>query len=177
MLSFSIPPLVITILEGICIALGAYFVIFWFAMVAWTFQDIRRRTHDWMMQILSLLMVLCFHVAGLIVYLIIRPQDTLAMVEGRAVEEQALLQSMEEKLSCPNCHKPILPDFAVCPYCGDQLKNQCSACDRLLAMNWTVCPYCGTAVKPAEPIESETHATPELPAPAAEPLIEAASPS
>src|SRR5512142_785004 len=102
MFSFSIPPIVITILEGMFIALGAYFVIFWFAMVVWTFQDIRRRTHDWMMQMLSVLMVLVFHIAGLIVYLIIRPQDTLAMVEGRAVEEEALLQSMEAKLACPN---------------------------------------------------------------------------
>jgi RNA polymerase subunit RPABC4/transcription elongation factor Spt4 len=167
MFNFSIPPIVIKILEGLFIGLGAYFVIFWFAMIAWTFQDIRRRTHDWMMQLLSVLMVVLFHVAGLVVYLIIRPQDTLAMVEGREVEEEALLQSMEEKISCPNCHKPAQSDFALCPYCGERLKRQCPECGRLMALNWTVCPFCGT------PVEQPALTTPELlPEPEREPAIE-----
>lgn len=150
MFNFSIPPIVFKILEYGFMAAGALFVIFWFAMVVWTFQDIRRRSHDWMVQILAVLMVLVFNVAGLIVYLIVRPQDTLSVVEGRAIEDEALMRSMEEKIACPSCHKAAQPDFAVCPYCGEKLKQQCTQCDRLLALNWTVCPYCATPVRHPE---------------------------
>jgi RNA polymerase subunit RPABC4/transcription elongation factor Spt4 len=146
----TIPPIVITILEGMLIVLGAYFVVFWFGLVAWTVQDVRRRTRDWIVRIIAFLLVLVFHIPGLIIYLIIRPQETLAVVDGRAIEEEALLQTMEDKLACSQCHKPAQPDYAVCPYCGDRLKQPCASCGRLLALNWAVCPTCATPVRPAQ---------------------------
>ena len=139
---FTIPPLVIAVLEGALIVLGAYFVLFWFGLVVWTLQDVRRRTRDWLVRIIALLLVLVFHVAGLVIYLIIRPQETLASVYGRTIEEEALMQGMEENLACPHCHKAVQPDFAACPHCGEQIKQPCGACGRLLALNWRVCPYC-----------------------------------
>jgi len=144
---FTIPQTVVAALEAILIILGAYFVFFWFGLIVWTFQDIRRRSNDWLVRIIAILLVLVFHVAGLIVYLIIRPQETLASVYNRQIEEEALMQSMEEKLVCPQCHRPAQADFAVCPYCGEQLKRACESCGRLLALNWTVCPYCATPVQ------------------------------
>jgi RNA polymerase subunit RPABC4/transcription elongation factor Spt4 len=150
-MSFTIPPIVFTILEGILIVLGAYFVIFWFGLIAWTVQDVRRRTRDWLVRIIAFLLVTIFHIPGLIIYLIVRPQETLAAVDGRAIEEEALLQAMEEKIVCPHCHKAAQPDYAVCPYCSERLKNPCASCGRLLALNWTVCPTCATAVQPAQP--------------------------
>ena len=71
---FTIPSILITILEGIFAVLGAYFVVFWFAMVLWTFQDIRRRTRDWLVRIICVLLVFVFTIPGLIIYLIVRPQ-------------------------------------------------------------------------------------------------------
>lgn len=156
---FTIPPIVITILEIILAAMGAFLVVFWFALVVWTFQDVRRRTHDVLVQLLALLLVLVFNIAGLVVYLIIRPQETLATVVSRQIEEEALLQEMEEKLGCPHCHKATRAEFAVCPHCGERLKRACSSCGQLLALNWLVCPYCETPVTPDEPKQ--------LPAPAA----------
>ena len=143
---FTIPQSVIAVLEAIFIILGAYFVLFWVGLVVWTFQDIRHRSHDWLVQILSVLLVLAFHVAGLVVYLILRPQETLATVYSRTLEAEALLQAMEEKLACPHCHRQVKDEFAACPYCGETLKQTCAACGRLLALNWSVCPYCPTAV-------------------------------
>jgi RNA polymerase subunit RPABC4/transcription elongation factor Spt4 len=160
-LTFTIPQIVITVLEGILAALGAYFVLFWFAMIVWTFQDVRRRSHDVLVQLIALILVTAFHVAGLVIYLIIRPAETLAVVQNRALEDEALLQGMEEALACPHCHKPAQPDFAVCPYCGEPLKKACVNCERLLALNWTVCPYCATpTTPPAQQAEEIAPATP-----------------
>ena len=165
---FTIPQVVITVLESILIVLGAYFVLFWFGIVAWTFQDIRHRSHDWMVQILAVLMVLVFHVAGLFIYLILRPAETLAVVFNRSLEEEALMQGMEEKLACPRCHKPAQPDFAVCPYCGEALKHQCASCGRLLNLNWTICPSCTTPVKPgSEDLPEAQTSNPQLVEPVA----------
>jgi RNA polymerase subunit RPABC4/transcription elongation factor Spt4 len=160
-MSFTIPPIVFTILEGILIVLGAYFVVFWFGLVAWTVQDVRRRTRDWLLRIISFLLVLVFHIPGLIIYLIVRPQETLASVYTRQIEEEALMQDMEERLACPSCHKSARPDFAVCPYCGERLKQPCGSCGRLLALNWSVCPSCATPMNPAlpQPATEETTAT------------------
>jgi RNA polymerase subunit RPABC4/transcription elongation factor Spt4 len=152
---FTIPPIVTTILEGMLIVFGAYFIVFWFGLVAWTVQDVWRRSRDWLVRILAFLLVLVFHIPGLIIYLIIRPQETLAAVDSRKIEEEALLQGMEEKLACPHCHRPAQADFALCPYCGEQLKQTCASCGRLMALNWIVCPSCG---RPAQPEHQESQA-------------------
>ncbi len=144
---FTIPPIVITILEGTLIVLGAYFVLFWFGIIAWTFQDIRRRSSDWLLRIIYVLLVTVFHVAGLVIYLVLRPQETIASVYGRTLEEEALMQGMDEKAVCPKCHKAAQSDFAVCPHCGEQLKQQCTSCGRLLNLSWNLCPTCATAVQ------------------------------
>ena len=141
---FTIPSILITILEGIVAVLGAYIVVFWFAMVLWTFQDIRRRTRDWLVRIICVLLVMVFTIPGLIIYLIVRPQDTVAGRYEQQLEEEALLQGMEEKLACPSCHKRAQADFAVCPHCGERLKQPCVSCGKLLNLNWTVCPFCET---------------------------------
>ena len=152
---FTIPQTVISVLEGILIVLGAYFVLFWFGIVAWTFQDICRRSRDWLLRILYVLLVAVFHVAGLVIYVILRPQETLAAVYGRTLEEEALMQGMEELTACPKCHKAAQSDFAVCPYCGEQLKRQCTSCGRLLNLSWNQCPTCATAVATAAPTEDD----------------------
>ena len=89
-MQFTIPPIVLTILEYALIILGAYFVVFWFGLVAWTVQDICRRSRDWLLRIIAFLLVLVFHIPGLIIYLIIRPQETLADADSRKIEEAGL---------------------------------------------------------------------------------------
>ncbi len=146
----TIPPIVIAILETMVAILGAYFVLFWLGLVVWTFRDIRRRTHDVLAQILFTLLVLVFHFPGLLVYTMMRPATTLAEATEHLLAEEALLQDMEHELACPHCHKRVQPDFAVCPFCGERLKQPCLSCRRLLALNWSVCPYCETPVRSPE---------------------------
>ncbi len=130
--------------------LGAYAVLFLIALVIWTFRDIRSRTRDVLLQILATLLVVVFNVPGLILYFILRPQDTLTEAYEHALGQEALLQDIEERYICPSCRRKAEPDYLVCPHCYAELRKHCAHCERLLNLNWDVCPYCGHQVPRAE---------------------------
>jgi len=121
-----------------------FFVIFWVSTVVWTFRDIRSRTQDFMSQILATVLAAVFPIAGLLIYMILRPRQTLAEIYERQLEEESLLAEMTERQTCGNCHARIDQDFQVCPSCGQKLKRSCPKCERLLELRWTFCPYCAT---------------------------------
>ena len=121
---------------------GAYLLVFWISIIAWTYRDIRERSRDAAFQVVAVLLVLVFNVLGLIIYLILRPRETLAEAYARSLEEEALLQELEEQGICPSCKRYITSEFIICPYCRTQLKEPCSKCGRPLSFNWLACPYC-----------------------------------
>jgi len=123
--------------------LGFYFLAFLLSLVIWAFRDIRSRSRDIFVQLLATLLVLVFNLPGLLLYFILRPQDTLAEAYQRSLEEEALLQDIEERDSCPACKRPIEPDYLFCPHCHTQLRKACPNCGRLLHLAWDLCPYCG----------------------------------
>jgi len=124
--------------------LGFYFLAFLLSLVIWTFRDIRSRSRDIFVQLLATLLVLVFNLPGLLLYFILRPQEGLAEAYQRSLEEEALLQDIEERDSCPACKRPIEPDYLFCPHCHTQLKKACPNCGRLLHLAWELCPYyCG----------------------------------
>ena len=128
---------------------GAYFLAMWISLVIWTFRDVRARSRDLFLQILSLALVVVFNLPGLVLYFLLRPRETLAEAYERELAEEAMLQDIEEKQACPNCHQKIQSDFLLCPNCRTALKRQCEHCHRLLSLRWTVCPFCGTPVRAA----------------------------
>ncbi|HOG45161.1 MAG TPA: zinc ribbon domain-containing protein [Anaerolineae bacterium] len=139
----TIPPVVTQVLQISFFALGAYAVAFILGLVVWTARDISSRTRDWLVRILAVLLVLVFNLPGLLLYFVLRPRETLAEVYGRALEEEALLQDIEEQATCPTCKRRVAQDFALCPHCRTPLKSRCASCRRLLSPSWEVCPYCG----------------------------------
>ncbi len=122
----------------------------WLGMVLWTFRDMRVRSRDVLAQGAAALMVAVLNVFGLILYLMLRPRETLAEAYERSLEEEALLQGIEEKPICPGCGRPSNALWQVCPYCHTRLKKQCIACGELLDLPWNLCPYCA-APQAAEP--------------------------
>lgn len=129
---------------GILVALvGAFLFAFWIAMGIWTFNDIRSRTRDWLAIALACLLVLVFPVVGLILYLMIRPKETLADVYDRALEEEALLREIEETLSCHACGIPVQDSWIFCPSCHAQLQYSCRSCGNLVRQEWDICVQCG----------------------------------
>ncbi len=121
----------------------AFAVIFWLALVYWTWRDVRARTQDSILQISATVLVAVFNVGGLFIYLIIRPRQTLAELYERQLEEESLLAEMTERQTCPTCHYRVEHDFQVCPSCGTKLRRPCPRCEHLLELKWNVCPFCG----------------------------------
>ncbi|HEC23576.1 MAG TPA: zinc ribbon domain-containing protein [Chloroflexi bacterium] len=114
----------------------------WIALIIWTFRDMRSRSRDVFAQVLAALVVAVLNIPGLLVYLILRPPETLAEQYERALEEEALLQEIEGRQVCPGCGHAIKESWRLCPYCHTKLKKPCQHCGELLELPWTICPYC-----------------------------------
>jgi hypothetical protein len=129
------------------LAIGiAYVIAVWFALVAWTFRDIESRSKSVFTQVFSTLLVVLFFIPGLILYLILRPKETLDQTFQRALEEEYLLQDLDDLPLCPGCERAVDPDFVLCPHCQTRLRGPCPSCARLIDLRWSVCPYCATAI-------------------------------
>jgi hypothetical protein len=125
------------------LAIGiAYLIALWFALVAWTFRDIEARSRSVFTQVFSTLLVVLFFVPGLLLYLILRPKETLDQAFQRALEEEYLLQDLDDLPLCPGCQRAVDADFVICPHCQTHLRGPCPACARLIDLRWRVCPYC-----------------------------------
>lgn len=153
---------------------AAFLTATWISSVIWTFRDIRARSRDIFAHILGTLMVLLFFplfpLPGLLLYLLLRPRETLAEIYERTLEEEALLQGIEERLACPTCNRRIEEDFAICPACHTRLKKGCPACGRLLHLSWTICAYCGAA---QTAVQAPASLHPRPPVVSLEPTVEA----
>jgi RNA polymerase subunit RPABC4/transcription elongation factor Spt4 len=150
---------------------AAFLTAIWISVVIWTFRDIRARSRDIFAQILATLMVLLFFpffpLPGWILYMLLRPRETLSEIYERSLEEEALLQGIEERMACPGCNRRIEEEFMICPTCHTRLKKACPACGRLLHLRWNLCPYCGaiqTATKPTPALAAQPVAMPLEPA-------------
>ena len=128
----------------VCFAIfGALLAALWLSLVIWTFRDMRSRSRDPFAQILATLVVALLPGLGLVVYLILRPPETLAEAYERSLEEEALLQEIEERPACPGCSRTVLSDWLLCPHCHTRLRKACPDCNSLMDPHWNLCPYCG----------------------------------
>ncbi|OQA44430.1 MAG: Double zinc ribbon [Chloroflexi bacterium ADurb.Bin325] len=137
------------VLELIVAFFTATLVAFWIGFAVWTFRDIRSRTRDIFAWLLAVILVLALGPVGLLLYLLMRPKDTLAAVYDRQLEEEALLREITERRACPNCQTITEPGWLICPQCRTELRRTCAACGKPLELHWIACPYCTTPV--AEP--------------------------
>jgi RNA polymerase subunit RPABC4/transcription elongation factor Spt4 len=122
---------------------GAYLVVLWFALIVWTFRDIEGRSRSVFTQVFSTLLSVLFFVPGVLLYLLLRPKETLDEAFQRSLEEEYLLQDLEELPHCPSCHRYVEDDFVLCPHCHAQLREPCGNCEQLVDLRWPLCPYCG----------------------------------
>lgn len=129
------------------LAIGiAYLIALWFAVVAWTFRDIEARSRSVFTQVFSTLLVVLFFIPGLLLYLILRPKETLDQAFQRALEEEYLLQDLDDAPVCLGCQRAVDPDFVLCPHCHTRLREPCPSCERLVDVRWGLCPYCASSI-------------------------------
>jgi hypothetical protein len=112
-------------------AAGAIIASMWLGIVLWTYRDMRARSRDPLAQGAATLMVVVLGIFGLILYLMLRPRETLTEAYERSLEEEALLQGIEEKPVCPGCGRPSNALWQVCPHCHTRLKKPCIQCGQL----------------------------------------------
>lgn len=117
-------------------------VVFWLALVFWTWRDANRRgAMGWFWGLAALV----FPVAGWVIYLVVRPPEFLDDVHERDLEIRAKEITLSRDLeTCPACYKPVERDFLICPYCMKKLRKSCTECGKALKLTWGVCPYCKT---------------------------------
>ena len=126
------------------IAFGIAFIIaLWIGLILWVLRDIRSRTRDPFMIILSILIVIVLFIPGIFVYLFLRPQKTFEQKYTEALEEEALLREIGISERCPSCGHNIQDDWIICPYCHTKIKKKCVSCGKAIELPWHVCPYCG----------------------------------
>ncbi len=147
---------------------GATLAALWLSMVIWTFKEIHARSRDPFAWILATLVVAILTVPGLLVYRILRPRETLDEVYERTLEEEALLQEIESRATCPNCGRDVQTDWRLCPHCQTRLRKPCPNCSRLLELQWNTCPYCGQTSIPGSPEIAYSNGRPAVPVPAPE---------
>ncbi len=136
-------PFYLTILSTVC---GGVTIALVGGIVIWTFRDIRARSRDFLAQILATLLVIVLPVIGFVVYLMLRPRETLAEAYERSLEQEALLQAIEEPEVCPGCGQRVKSDYLYCPACHTRLKKACPECGNPLHLRWALCPYCGASI-------------------------------
>jgi RNA polymerase subunit RPABC4/transcription elongation factor Spt4 len=134
-----------TVAQAVAVMMLAYLGVLWLAGIFWVVNDIRRRTADPMMQWLSIAAAALFFVPGLLLYIAIRPSETIDDRNERYMEMQMLSHQAGVEPACSNCHRRLREEFVRCPYCAWKLGEPCEACQRVNAAEWVVCPYCGDA--------------------------------
>jgi hypothetical protein len=142
-----------------------YVVLLWLGTAYWAFRDMQARTENPILPYFSAALIIFFtpllFVFAVVLYLIVRPRETLAEVYERSLAEESLLAEVEKNQLCPVCRDRVHADWLVCPNCRTRLHRVCPSCNRLAQPEWPLCAYCGhefqrAAVRPARASEWET---------------------
>ena len=129
-------------------AIAFYFVLLWAATAYWAYRDLQTRTTNpvapYLAAALIILFTPVFFLFGVIVYRILRPRETVAEANERALAEEAMMVEIESQPHCANCgaagprgldHLPHLPQPAAPRV--PQLQS------RLVELDWSLCAWCG----------------------------------
>jgi RNA polymerase subunit RPABC4/transcription elongation factor Spt4 len=146
-----------------------YVVLLWLGAAYWAFRDMQARTENPILPYFAAALIVFFtpllFVFAIVLYLIVRPRETLAEVYERSLAEETLLAEVEKNRLCPTCQQRVGADWLVCPNCRTRLHRVCPACARLTEPAWTICAYCGTELERAKRPATQRATSPTSPAP------------
>lgn len=137
-------------------------IVFWFVVLYWVWLDSGDRTSNRTVRYLYVLLVASLNVVGWIIYLIIRPTQTIEEIYWADLERRYLKYETAELGDCPRCGTQLYPGFTFCPNCKYKLKRRCERCEVLVDKKNKYCPYCGQEMKKKSSIVEELAPTQEV---------------
>ena len=133
-------------------AIALYVVLLWLACAYWAYRDLQSRTANPIAPYLAAVVIILFTPIlfpfGLLLYRLVRPGETVAEANERALAEEAMLREIETLPHCANCDRRVEADWLVCPTCRNQLRRVCPSCTRRVELDWVVCAWCGADLLP-----------------------------
>ena len=130
-------------------------VVFWLVIIGWVWVDSSERTSKKGLKIGYILLVIFFNIFGLIIYLIIRPSETIEEIYWEDLERRYLKYETSELGDCPRCGSQLYPGYVFCTDCGYRLKVKCPQCGVLIDKDHVFCEYCGFKIKEKKEKEEE----------------------
>ncbi|MGZ8481333.1 MAG: zinc ribbon domain-containing protein [Candidatus Limnocylindria bacterium] len=124
-----------------------YVVLLWLGTADWAFRDMQARTENPILPYFAAALIIFFtpllFLFAVVLYLIVRPRETLAEVYERSLAEESLIAEVEKNELCPVCRDRVDSDWLVCPNCRTRLHRVCPSCNRLAEPTWPLCAFCG----------------------------------
>jgi hypothetical protein len=124
------------------ILLIVFVILMWLALGVWVFRDARRRNNAPGYPRLMAAIALIIPFLGPLLYIAIRPAETLA--EQRERQLEAIGLEWQGGMRCPDCGYPADPRWLACPSCMRKLKSPCTSCGEPIDPRWSICPFCET---------------------------------
>jgi RNA polymerase subunit RPABC4/transcription elongation factor Spt4 len=128
-------------------AIAIYVILLWLATAFWAYRDLQHRTANPVAPYLAATLIIVFtpifFLFGYILYTIVRPKETVAETNERALAEEAMLVEIESQPHCANCSRPVHEEWIICPTCRNRLRRVCPNCSRLVELDWSLCAWCG----------------------------------
>jgi hypothetical protein len=122
-------------------------IVFWIVVLYWVWLDSGDRTSNRTSRYLYVLLVASLNIIGWIIYLIIRPSQTIEEIYWADLERRYLKYETAELGDCPQCGTQLYPGYTFCPNCKYKLKRKCAKCEVYVDKKNKYCPYCGEELR------------------------------
>ena len=93
----TLPPSLDVYITAALFVVGAYGAALYVGLIVWTYRDVRARSRDMLGQVMAVFLVALFTLPGLVVYLLLRPHETLSEAYERGLAEEAILQEAQRE--------------------------------------------------------------------------------
>jgi len=121
--------------------LGVVLVIFWIVIIGWVWIDSGDRTSNRGIRVGYIFLVFLFNIPGLIIYFIIRPNETIEEIYWADLERRYLKFETAELGDCPKCGSQLFPGYIFCTSCGHRIRKRCPRCNVLVDKNHKYCEF------------------------------------
>lgn len=131
-------------------------IVFWFVVLYWVWLDSGERTSNKTVRISYVILVAVLNIVGLLIYLIIRPSQTIEEIYWADLERRYLKYETAELGDCPKCGSQLFPGYTYCPNCRYKLKMKCPRCKVYVDKKNKFCHHCGQELRKRRSPEQES---------------------